>query len=61
MIDRIPPNNTDAEESVLAALFINNQSFEDIDGLSPTFINQHTARYFRQCCHYAKNTSLLIL
>jgi replicative DNA helicase len=35
ILDKLPPQNIEAEESVLSALFINNQGFEDIEFLKP--------------------------
>ncbi|HCY85932.1 MAG TPA: replicative DNA helicase [Desulfobacteraceae bacterium] len=35
LLDRVPPHNSDVEESTLSALLINNAGFEDLDGLSP--------------------------
>lgn len=34
LLKRTPPQNIDAEESILSALFINNAGFEDIEGLN---------------------------
>lgn len=34
LMDRIPPHSTEAEQSVLSTLFVNESGFEDIEGLS---------------------------